>query len=158
MKELYDGTQVPLDTPTKLISGKRYLLTQDEITEKEEREAISLTRRLIEKPKQLRRSVSGNNITINGMEFKPDQDTLMAVVGLVRLLEEINDPDKIISFEAENGFFDLNLQQIKDVGVVLGGLQQKAFDTQKTLQAEVADGTLTTSDAVEIRFAELMEA
>lgn len=38
MKTLYDGTEVSLDTPTKMKNGKRYLLSESEIKEKEERE------------------------------------------------------------------------------------------------------------------------
>ena len=30
MKKLHDGEKVPHDTPTKIINGKRYLLTDDD--------------------------------------------------------------------------------------------------------------------------------
>ena len=39
MKELYDGTAVSKDTPTKLVNGKRYLLTEEEQKEVKRRDS-----------------------------------------------------------------------------------------------------------------------
>ncbi len=38
MKKLHDGTEVSVDTPTKLIDGKRYLLSPQELVEREAEE------------------------------------------------------------------------------------------------------------------------
>lgn len=38
-KKLYDGTEVPIDTPTKVINGERFLLTAEEISLRQTEEA-----------------------------------------------------------------------------------------------------------------------
>lgn len=52
MKTLHDGTEVSLDTPTKLVNGKRYLLTQDEIDAREAEAAAVLKERPLHEWKQ----------------------------------------------------------------------------------------------------------
>jgi hypothetical protein len=60
MKTLYDGTEVPNDTPTKNVSGQRYLLTPEEITERQAEEEAFLAKKqkyeAEEKYKDLRRA------------------------------------------------------------------------------------------------------
>lgn len=41
-KELYDGSIVPIETPTKIIDGERHLLTEEEIQAIQEQAAINL--------------------------------------------------------------------------------------------------------------------
>ncbi len=41
MKTLHDGTEVSDDTPTRLVNGKRYLLTKEEIAAREAEAAAS---------------------------------------------------------------------------------------------------------------------
>jgi cell division protein FtsN len=58
MKTLYDGTQVPKDTPTKLTDKGRELLTQEEIAAREAEEAAweeGRTEREAEQARQQRR-------------------------------------------------------------------------------------------------------
>jgi len=42
MKKLHDGTEVPLDTPTKSTSNGRFILTAEELLEREEEEVQNL--------------------------------------------------------------------------------------------------------------------
>lgn len=158
MKELHDGTFVPKETPTRLKSGKRYLLTEAEKYQINEERAKRVLRNLKRTPDKFRKGVNDISVTIEDMEFKPNKDTLMAIVGLTRLMEEVNDPEHTISYKAENGFFELDYQKIKTVGVVLGGIQQKAFSAQMNLSKEIDEGLIPNEDAAATRFSELMEA
>ena len=45
MKKLFDGTEVSLDTPTKNVGGLRYLLTPEEIAEREAEELANAAKK-----------------------------------------------------------------------------------------------------------------
>lgn len=158
MKELHDGTTVSLDTPTKMVDGKRYLLSQEEIDAKAAEEVADVAKRLTILPKQLRKATANDTITVDGVEYQCNADTSMAILGLIRMLEELNDPDYTVQYKGVNGFHDRTLAQLKVAGLQVGNYQNKAFAAEKTTSEEVANGTLTTLDEVTARYNELMSA
>ena len=126
---------------------------QDWVNEYKE---VELANSLAALPKQLRKAIAADTITSDGAEYKCDNNTSMAIMGLVRVLEEINDPILTIVYKAENGFFDRNLTQLKAAGMQVSNRINKAFVAEKLTSEEVANGTITTEEQLKTRFTELM--
>ena len=156
MKDLHDGTSVSLDTPTKMVDGKRYLLSQEEIDAKTAEEAADVANKLAILPKQLRKATTETIITVDGVEYQCNADTSMAILGLIRMLEELNDANYTVQYKGVNGFFDRTLAQLKVAGLQVGNYQNKAFAAEKTTSEEVANGTITNEGQLKTRFNQLM--
>ena len=106
--------------------------------------------------KELRKATTETIITVDGVEYQCNADTLVAILGLIRMLEELNDPDYTVQYKGVNGFHDRTLAQLKVASLQVGNYQNKAFAAEKTTSEEAANGTITTEEQLRARFAELM--
>lgn len=147
---------VNIDTAVKTVNGIHYLLTQEEVDLKAAEESAVIANRLATMPKQLRKATAKTIITVDGVEYQCDADTSMAILGLVRMLEELNDPTYTVQYKGVNGFHERTLGQLKVAGLQVGSYQNKAFATEKITSEEVANGTITTEEQLQTRFNELM--
>lgn len=116
----------------------------------------SLTLPITELPKQLRKATTEATITVDGVEYECNINTVMALLGLIRLLEELNDPTYKVQYKGVNGFHERTLEQLKVAGLQVGSYQNKAFAAEKITSEEVANGTITTEEQLKTRFTELM--
>lgn len=122
-----------------------------------EYEAASFSKSLTALPKQLRKATTETTITVDGVEYECNMDTVMTLLGLIRLLEELNDPTQEVQYKGANGFYGRTLSQLKVAGIQVGLYINTAFVAEKVTNEEVANGTITTEEQLKARFTELME-
>lgn len=148
---------VNINTAVKTVNGIHYRLTQAEIDARLVEESARVARSLAALPKQLRKATEETTLTVDGVEYECNTRTVMVLLGLLRMLEELNDPAHEVLYKAENGFFSRNLAQLKTTGMQVGNRMNKAFAAEKLTREEVANGTITTEDQLRARFAGLVE-
>lgn len=153
---MHDGSARDFSKPARLENGYRYYLTQAEIDARDAEVEVEVVKQLEALPKRLRKDTTGTILTIDGVEYKCDIDTSMAVLGLIRMLEELNQADYTVPYKGVNGFYDRTLAQLKVAGLKIGDYQNKAFAAEKTTQEEVSDGIITTEAQLKTRFNQLM--
>ena len=174
MKTLYTGEEVAdntitgmnvtkyprLDGDGKPLPGHGvYALSQGQIDDLAAINTLRYERQVSDKVDELRRNLSLGTVTVNGATVKCDDSTLGAISSTIMFFDKLggNAPASV-AWKAENGFFDLTPSQVNQLGLAVFSRRQKIFSSAKTVESEVADGTLTTLDEVIARYNELISA
>ena len=161
MKTAYDKNlkifvEVSIDTPVRTKDGIHYLLDAEDEVEQAQRATNALAEQLRALPKKLRIAVETEAHTVNGMDIVLDSKTETRLLSALTRMQVVG--NTTTTWKAENGFFTIGQEDIVAIGTVIGEKISKAFNAQRVLEQEIADGTITTVASAKIRFEELTNA
>lgn len=159
-EEVVIGQDLNGNDVTKLINvSKHYLLSSEEQDAIAQKEVAEQNRQLLAKPEELRKKLSLGTVTVNGVTVRCNDATLGSIASTIMFFDKLGgNAPSTVAWKAENGFFDVTPAQVNQLGLAVFNKRQKMFSSAKTVEAEVADGTLTTLAEVTARYNELMEA
>lgn len=151
MKTLHDGTKVSDETPTRLVNGKRYLLTQEEIDQREAEAEASQLAMLPDYNEKKRENLISQGATFDGITIKTDDRTL---VFFTNLFMQANADSQFTydGFNAINGRFNLTNAQIKGLYAAGQTAIKGAFDIYNAVDAKIDNGTIATTAEIDSEY------
>lgn len=145
MKTLHDGTEVSLDTPTKLVGGLRYLLTQEEIDARNAETAATEAKAITDHISVYRRQRENGGVDVLGATIRTDTESRANLLGAAQMGITIN-------WKAENGFFEFTAQEMQTIAAAVGAHIQKCFSAEKAVSAAHAQSPYQSKEAIETAF------
>ncbi len=147
MKTLYDGTEVSDDTPTKNVSGLRYLLTQEEIEAREQEVSANQAATVAAHLPQYRFKREVGGVEYLGKTIQTDRETRANWIGI--LINAQSNPSYTVTWKtSDNSFAVYNAQEAIGAGLTVSGHVQKCFDAE----AAIEGNTYNTIAEVEAAF------
>lgn len=153
MKTLHDGTKVTNSTPTKLVNGKRYLLTDEEINARTvEIEANKIPSNLQKLSQVANNYEYTNTFTAEGFEFKITIESKTDLIGLYAAAMDgelfyQNDQGQLVAgtiFTHNNGVDTISVQTAKNIGLAVLRHVQKVRVIKGKLKAGIQSGAIPT--------------
>lgn len=101
-----------------------------------------------------RKKVGDSVVEHNGIEALGNKSTRAAISETVQFLQEIPADQRpaTIDWEAHNGFKEVTLTELIDLGKKIGLHRQKTFSVKKAVMNSVEAGTITTREAAQAAF------
>jgi hypothetical protein len=141
MKTLHDGTEVSDETPTKNVSGDRYLLTPEETAARQAEEAEA------RKPTAAHLSALRDAHLYGGIIFNSDisigtDDLTQSRIMAARILAK-EDPSYTVRWKLPAGFVTLDAPTIIAIADAIRTHVQACFEAEATVLIDIADYTTT---------------
>lgn len=158
MKTLHDGTEVSLNTPTKLVNGKRYLLTQEEIDARKAETAASELASLPDYISKLSQETMDagttyTHATHGELRVGTKRDDILLINGAVSRAVLQNDlTAEHQYFEPKGPNYTVTNQDFINIGLAQAAHIQKVGNAKGAVQAKIDDGTYTTKEQVKTAF------
>lgn len=154
VKILHDGTEVSDDTPTKMTSEGRFLLSQEEVGQLEQDRYSQIKPRLHNFINQYRKEVGDGPATFQGITIYGDSKTRTAIAETVQFWQELDPEDApdTIDWEGPEGFHQISLSTLIGLGKAIGFQRQKSFSVKKAVVAKIEAGQITTIEDAKAAF------
>lgn len=152
MKTLHDGTKVSDETPTRLVNGKRYLLTQEEIDQREAEAAANLKPSLREYNSGKRKKLEYGEITVDGLTFHITQESKSDLLALQSLAASNLLPNNEAEFKHNSGVTVIDSARALTITTGAFAHLQNLRKIEAVVLAKIDNGTITTAAEIDSEY------
>jgi hypothetical protein len=98
-----------------------------------------------------RNALRDSGITIGGMAIQTDLNSQNLISGAYQLSQ--NQPDGDIDFKTATGWVTVDASMLQTIAIAVGRWVQACYSANKAVDAQIAAGTITTTDQIDAAFA-----